>query len=868
MSGRPPEARPGGACYLGPVWRRWALCLLSCAACAPAPTRVDQALTPGDLVVVLATDEADADADVEAAGHVATVRVGPDGTAAVALPRGGVADVLIIPAGGVIDARGAPVPADALEARLDDEACGCAAAAAALPLRLAPGEACAVPASLPALRISAEGAAAPAPSPGGTGPSSTDAALAALRGRLRLVRAGACGCPPPEPLGADDLVVCPLGEGAQRHHAEQAVPTPDGGVYGVSRGWITYVAPEGTVRELRVEPPWDDVLAVVANGPGQIVVLGHRSRTEGSTPDVRIVNPDKFTPLGPADADLMLVGLRAEPGLLWLHGRRSREIARRPVIVRCDTERCADVVLPFEARCPQHRDTSLVRSFLALEGGDHVGVTSFGGLVLVPAGQVTARCVAGSASLELGESSQNYPTLYTAAAAGRRLAVCTVDENAAPPRLVVYTTSIARLDRPEVPPIVWSIAAERSGERARCGTPIIDPSQPDRLAFVVRYDDREEVLELSASSTTVVSHAALSALYTGAPPGLDVQGGAGPWLAGLDPSGELWRLGRGQAERRLALPSLGEVGDPTVRAIEAVSSGFVVDVGARAPLSVEVPRAPGCEGVRLTVPAEASQDRGLDVDAVGALGARVLRAVHRDEAHVVEVYGADGALERSLPWPRAVRRVRALIDDRWALVLDEAGTAAVTDGTTLRALPGRRTWRDLDAADQIGWLVGDGAIGRVTAGPDGAPVLEEDVLVGPVRAPLDALFGGEVPEPTAVAAACGGRALVAFARTFSGPPLTVWWLVPRAQGLTLEPYEVFATDGSRAPERRSRVSRILTLAPSPLLVFGHFQGDDLVYADGAPRGALPFGGLSASAERGTDLLVGGPDLRLALIRVR
>jgi hypothetical protein len=859
---------------------RWALlALAAAAACAPAPSRVDQALAPGDLVVVLAPEglaEGSAPGE-EPAGLVATVRVGADAIASLALPRGGAAEVLVFPAGSVIDARGEPVAAAELEARLDDAGCGCSVRAAGLPLRLTPGEACGVPTTLPARRIWAEGAdPSPGPSAGsGTGPSAgpstLDTQLASLRARLRLTRAGACGCPAPEPASADALVVCPLGEGAQRHEAELAVPTADGSVYGLSRGWITHVTPGGEAREVAVDPPWTDLVAATSNGPDQLVVLGHRARAESFVPDVRVVSGGRVTALGPADEDLSLLGVRAEPGLLWLHGRRAREVARRPVIVRCDVTRCVDITLPTDTRCPQHRDNSLVRGFVELDGGDHVGVTSFGGLLLVPAGEDAARCAPGSASLELGEASQSYPTLYTAAGAGRRLAVCTVDENATPPRLMVYTTSIARLDRAELPPIVWSLAAERSGGRARCGSPLVDPERPGHLAFVVRYGDREEVLELSASSTTVRSYPGLGALYAGAPPDLELTGGAGPWLAGRAPSGELWRLGRGQAERRLALRQLGEVGDPTIRAIEAVSSGFVVDVGAQAPLAVVVPRSPGCEGVTLTVPAEAARDRGLDVDAVGRLGTRVLRATHSRDVHVLEVYDASGARSRTVSLPRAVRHIRELIDDRWALLLDEAGVAAVTDGATLQTLPGTRVWRDMDAADQVGWLVGDGAIGRVTAGPGGQPVLEEDVLRGAGGAVLDGLrtlYGELQPEPTAVGAVCGGRALVGFARTFSGPPLLMWWLTPRADGLTLEPYDVIAPDGRRGPERRQRLTRVLRTTPSPLLLFGDAYGADLVYADGAPLGALPFGGLTASAVRGGDLLVGGPDLRLALIRVR
>lgn len=861
---------------------RWALLALAAAtaACAPAPTRVDQVLAPGDLVVVLAPEglAGDLTPGEEPAGLVATVRVGADAVAALALPRGGAAEVLVFPAGSVIDARGEPVAAAELEARLDDVGCGCSARAAGLPLRLTPGEACGVPTTLPARRIWAEGAG-PADGPGagpstgpGTAPSALDVQLASLRARLRLTRAGACGCPAPEPTTADGLVVCPLGEAAQRHEAELAVPTPDGSVYGLSRGWITHVTPRGETREVPVDPPWTDLVAATSNGPDQLVVLGHRARAASFVPDVRVVSAGRVTALGPADDDLSLLGVRAEPGLLWLHGRRAREVARRPVIVRCDVTRCVDITLPTDARCPQHRDNSLVRGFVELDGGDHVGVTSFGGLLLVPAGELAARCVPGSASLELGDdASQSYPTLYTAAGVGRRLAVCTVDEDATPPRLIVYTTSIARLDQAEPPPIVWSRVAERSGGRARCGSTLVDPERPGHMAFVVRYGDREEVLELSASSTTVRSYDGLGALYAGAPPDLELQGGAGPWIAGRAPSGELWRLGRGQAERRLALRSLGEVGDPTIRAIEAVSSGFVVDVGAQAPLAVEVPRTPGCEGVTLTVPPEAAVDRGVDVDAVGRLGARVLRATHRGDVHALEVYDASGARSGTLSLPRAVRHIRELIDDRWALLLDEAGVAAVTDGATVQPLPGTRAWRDVDAADHVGWLVGDGAIGRVTAGPGGQPVLEEDVLRGAGRAVidgLDMLYGELQPEPTAVGAACGGRALVGFARTFSGPPLLMWWLTPRAEGLTLEPYDVIAPDGSRGPERRPRLTRVLRTAPSPLLLFSHAIGADLVYADGAPLGALPFGGLTASAVRGGDLLVGGPDLRLALIRVR
>lgn len=848
--------------------RLWALTLLASAACAPGPVRVEQALAPGDLVVVLAPEglEGGSGSGDAPAGRVATILVGADAIASVALPRG-VAEVLVIPAGGVIDARGAPVPAGELEARLDDEACGCSARAEGLPLRLTPGEACGVPTTLPGRRIRADGAEPEAAASPGS-PSLLDTQLASLRARLRLARAGACGCAAPGPTLADTLVVCPLGEGAQRHQAELAVPTPSGSVYGLSRGWVTYIAPDGSTRELPVEPPWTDLIAATANGPDQLVVLGHNARNEGFAPDVRVVTAGRITPLGPADADLTLVGVRAEPGALWLYGRRSREVARRPVIVRCDATRCIDIALPTDARCPQHRDNSLVRSFVELEGGDHVGVTSFGALVLLPSGESSARCVPGSTSLELGGAAQSYPTLYAAGAAGRRLAVCTVDENATPPQLVVYTTSIARLDQATPTPIVWSRAAERSGNRARCGSALTDPDRPGRMAFVVRYDDREEVLELSATSSAVRSYAGVGALYAGAPPDLELQGEAGPWLAASTPSGELWRLGRGQAERRLTLRALGEVGDPTVRAIEATSTGFLVDIGARAPLTVEVPRTPGCEGVALTVPPEAALSRGVEVDAVGRLGARVLRATHSGDAHVLEVYDASGARTHTLSLPRAVRRIRELIDDRWALLLDEAGAAAITDGATLQVLPGVRAWRDVDAADQIGWLVGDGAIGRVTAGPGGVPVLRDDVLLEVGRGTLDALYGEAEREPTAVGAACGGRALVGFARTFEGPPLLLWWLTPRADGLTLEPYDIIAPDGSRGPERRPRLTRVLQTTPSPLLLFTHSSGADLLYADGAPLGALPFAGLSASGQRGSDLLVGGPDLRLALIRLR
>lgn len=839
------------------------LALMGWGAACSRRVVVEQALEPGDAVIVVAGLETP-DAMV-----ARLALIGGDGTAELSVDNEAQVALLPVRARDVVDAAGAPLAPQAFTVDLaGDGPCGCTAPMITAPHVFMPGDRC-------AYDLGAEVELWPA------GEGDLSQVMATLDTRLRLVAPGTCAACPAQATRrpAPTPEVCVLGEGAERQHPDRLTVLPDRTLVAVDRGHVVRVDAGGRRSEQPLAPVLPRVQALLPRPGGELLVVSSHNGAVGIEQGELLVfpagggSPEEVVGY-PARYFTSGLTASAVPDTVWIYGRVRGGSDRIPALARCGVGPrgtrvdCTELALPFGLDCRHHADVPPISQVTELPGGDLVGLTEAGGVVLVPAGRDAAVCVPGSAppSLRLPSGSTTIDVDdVSLVSLGRRVVACMSDGGGATGYAVVLTATIGPASPPS--PLAWSLVHVVESRGVECGPAFVDPRRPDR-AQVLLEDVRQTTVEVDVRGRATVS-GPLAERYPQLDERVDEALVVGDTLVLSSVTGQVWTQTATQAAltpRALRSPGVSAAAG----AVEATTTGFRLHLGAGATQELRRTGTDCGSIVRGPRPAEVA---GVLDDVIVPLATGRLVFGRRGARVVVERWSADDVrssqleLEGTGPARRAVR----VVDD-WALMVSADGVLWATDGREAQVL-GASGWRDVDAAAGVGWAFGEPGLGRALRARGGGLRWEPGVLEGVERSVLRDFLRRRPEQPDAVGARCDGSVLLAYDEspqdiTRYSSDTTTWWLRPRGPRLTLESYAGFDVTSPWAFDSPENVELIVGPPDVPVFVGASGVLVASLAVDGAPLAVLPMRRPRAVAQRGDELLFTGDGGRLAWVRLR